>query len=110
MNGQWIGQYTGSNSGFIVVNLDDMGDHYEGVAFLIDANIKLPTIRALIRTNDKASTFQFKTSTIFSINPYTRFYDSWDKVKQFYPDVIFPKEAEVRGEWDEKKVTFVIEK
>ena len=105
MHGQWVGQYVGSNSGLIIVNLDDMGDHYEGVAFLIDANNKLPSTRAVLRTNDKAGTFQFTTSLIFPINPRTRFFDSWDNVKQFYPEVILPKEAKIQGTWNDKELT-----
>ena len=65
MNGQWMGQYTGSNSGSIIVNLDDIGEHYEGVAFLIDANSSLPITVAVLKTSDKARTFQFKTPAIF---------------------------------------------
>lgn len=104
MHGQWIGQYIGSSSGSIIVNLDDMGGHYEGVAFLIDVNNKLPATRVALRTNDKVGAFQFTTSLIFPINPRTRFFDSWDNVKQFYPEVIFPKEAKIQGEWNEKRL------
>lgn len=34
MKGQWIGPYVGTNNnGTAVVELDDMGSHYEGAAF-----------------------------------------------------------------------------
>ena len=106
MNGQWMGQYIGSNSGSIIVNLDDMGEHYEGVAFLLDTNSQLPVTVAMLKTSDKARTFQFKTPAILSINPRTSFIDTWDNVKQFFPQMFFPKEAKVRGEWNESELIF----
>jgi hypothetical protein len=36
MQGQWIGLYSGSNTGQILVDCDRVGDHYEGYAFLKD--------------------------------------------------------------------------
>lgn len=107
MNGQWMGQYTGSNSGSIIVNLDDMGEHYEGIAFLIDTNNQLPVTVAMLKTSDKARTFQFKTPAILSINRQTQLIDTWDNVKRFFPaEMVFPKEAEVRGEWNEERLVF----
>ena len=104
MNGQWIGKYAGTNSGSVIVNLDDMGDHYEGVAFLRDEDSRLPIIQTLLKTDDKSKTFHFKTSIILAINPQNRMPDSWDKVKNQYPEVTFPSEAEVRGDWNEERL------
>ena len=39
MNGQWIGQFTGTNTGVVVADLDDVGTGYAGVVFAYDANI-----------------------------------------------------------------------
>lgn len=36
MNGQWIGPYTGSNGGFMVVEIDDIGAAYEAVVYAIN--------------------------------------------------------------------------
>ena len=104
MNGQWMGQYTGSSPGSIIVNLDDMGDHYEGSAFLINTDKQLPGVVAVLKTNDKTRNFKFKTSIIFAIDPRTNLINTWDNVKQLYPGVIFSKEAEVSGDWDEKRL------
>jgi len=30
--GQWIAPYTGTNTGILVIELDEIGDHYEGTA------------------------------------------------------------------------------
>ena len=104
MNGQWIGKYTGTNSGSVIINLDDMGDHYEGVAFLIDEDRRFPIIQAILKTDDKLKTFHFKTSIIFAINPANRMPDSWDKLKHLFPGVVFPSEAEVGGDWNEERL------
>ena len=28
LSGQWVGKYSGSNSGTLVIEIDDVGDHY----------------------------------------------------------------------------------
>lgn len=47
MNGQWLGQYTGTNSGSLVIDFDDMGTHYEGRAFAYDDNNSMPATKAV---------------------------------------------------------------
>jgi hypothetical protein len=44
MNGQWIGPYFGTNTGMLVVELDDAGGQYEGSVLAIDNNSTLPSI------------------------------------------------------------------
>ena len=105
MNGQWIGKYSGSDSGSIIINLDDMGDHYHGVAFLTSANDKNPAVAAILKTDDKAKVFKLKTLLIFPIDRRNGLITTWDQVQQFYPNIVFSKEAEVSGEWTEKKLT-----
>jgi len=36
MQGQWIGPYSGSNNGQILVDCDRVADHYEGYAVVTD--------------------------------------------------------------------------
>jgi hypothetical protein len=43
MAGQWISRYQGSNSGTLVVNIEENGDHYKGVACAWDDNPHLPS-------------------------------------------------------------------
>jgi hypothetical protein len=54
LNGQWIARYSGSNTGLLVAELDDVGDHYEGTAFLADDMPGNPNSVASIRTTSKA--------------------------------------------------------
>ena len=104
MNGQWIGQYTGSDSGSIIVNLDDMGDHYEGIAFLTSTDKKLPAVAVGLKTENKTKIFKLKTPMILPIDPRTGLMTVWDNVKQLYPNITFSKEAEVSGDWNEQRL------
>ena len=100
MNGQWIGKYSGTNTGEIVVNIDDFRSSYRGVAYLNESNASLPGSAALFETSDKESDFKF-TAEVVPIHPHTRNIDSWENVKVFYPpNVIVPKSAEVHGTWN----------
>jgi hypothetical protein len=58
MNGYWFGTYSGSNSGEIVVEADDMG--FEGCAYVYDAKLGWPSTFAALRTASKAAQFQIK--------------------------------------------------
>ena len=42
MKGQWIGNYTGSSPGMIIVNVDERSTHYQGVAYLHESNPAIP--------------------------------------------------------------------
>jgi hypothetical protein len=103
MNGQWIGSYTGSNSGILVIDLDDVGMRYEGGAFAYDNNTSLPTTFAPIRTPDKANACELNVN-LFPVNPLTGDpVASWDQVKERYPsDVTFPRHATVKLSVDEQ--------
>ena len=58
MNGYWYGIYTGSNSGQIVVEVDDMGDHFYGSAYVYDNNPLMPSTWAEIKTPNKSDRLQ----------------------------------------------------
>jgi hypothetical protein len=71
MNGQWLGRYSGSNSGRLVIDFDDVGTHYEGRAFAYDDNYpSLPATFAFIKTPSKASTFELCLD-LLPVNPRT---------------------------------------
>lgn len=55
LSGQWIGRYTGSNKGTFVVELDDVGDHYEGSATAWDEVHEHFNAQVNIRTTSKES-------------------------------------------------------
>jgi len=42
MNGQWTGSFTGTNTGALVIDLDDVGQIYQGTAFAYDNRRDFP--------------------------------------------------------------------
>jgi FRG domain len=48
MNGQWIGKYSGTNSGTLVADLDGVGASYQGIVFAYDSNPACPRMFAQI--------------------------------------------------------------
>lgn len=95
MNGQWLGNYTGDNTGFALVELDDLRDHYEGRAFAIDDRPSFPQTFIRINTPDKANSTTIKTIPQV-LNPETGEPTSWNNVKHMFKDIIFPEEIILR--------------
>jgi len=101
MKGQWIGQYTGSNTGTIIVNVDEVRTHFQGSAFFKDNNAGLPGSVAFFKTPDKSKSFQFRVQPILPIDPQTGVFSSWEQVKPHYAtNLIVPQWADVSGSWD----------
>ncbi len=95
MKGQWIGRYTGSNNGQLIIELDDMQTHYEGVAFAYDDNSALPSTFVAIKTPDMGSTFQLCLD-LLPVNPRTGDPATWEQLAALFPpNVIFPRRANV---------------
>ena len=84
MKGQWTGSYGGATEGSIVVNVDDRGDHFEGVAHLFETDPKFPHSIAFFRTADKAQHFECRTNEINAFDPETRFFSPWNTVKKHF--------------------------
>ena len=64
MSGQWLGRYTGTNFGTLIIELDKMGTHYEGRTFVYDDNPATPSTFALIKTANKASTLHLDSPAL----------------------------------------------
>jgi hypothetical protein len=42
VKGQWIGRIKGDSEGQVILNIDDLGSKYGGVAFVIPDNTNMP--------------------------------------------------------------------
>ncbi len=105
MKGQWTGAYSGTNEGFIIVNIDELPNCFQGVAYLSESANQLPSSGAYFRTNDKSQQFSFRTSWISPVNPQTGVIDSWENVKKFYGDkVSIPEYADVNGSFSNEEL------
>jgi hypothetical protein len=97
MNGQWIGLYGGTNTGRLIVELDDIGRHYEGYAYAHDDIPSLPSFRATLGFVPKGQ-IHFKSKiSLDPIDIQSGSILSGEEAKRRYPEVTIPRSAET--EW-----------
>jgi hypothetical protein len=91
MNGQWIGDYVGTNQGALVLDLDEVGDHYEGSAAALESNPPLNVPKG-------QKSFQLRTP-LMPIDRVSGRAVTWDELKKNYPsDVTAPNYADTKWE------------
>lgn len=106
MKGQWVGEYSGTNQGVIIANIDERPSCFEGVVFLNEKDVSLPSTVAFFTTPTAAKKFKFRTEGISPINPLTGLIDLWENVSRFYDgNVVIPEFADVNGAWSDEKLT-----
>jgi len=54
MRGQWLGSYSGSADGRVMSNIDEVDDHFEGVAYLNPSTTDIPASVAFLSTANKS--------------------------------------------------------
>ena len=106
MNGYWVGSYVGTNSGRMVVEIDNRGSHFEGCAYAYESNASLPSTFAIIKTTGKPNKAEFK-APLLPLHPQTGEPTEWQHVAHLYAtqNVTVPKEAQVECEWDNEHLT-----
>lgn len=95
MKGQWIGKYSGSNTGQIIVELDEQPDCYLGWAYLFDLREGWPHSSAFIRTPNKNKEQEFEVG-VGPINVNVAGLTNWDSIKSQHPDFTFPSSAKLK--------------
>ncbi len=107
LNGQWIGTYTGTTGGVIIVNIDERELNYQGVAYLLaDDSKTFPASAAYFRTPNKDAQFQFRTDSILPIDPASGYIAPWEQIKDQYPQIAgFSQYADVTGSWTKDSLT-----
>lgn len=95
MRGQWLGSYEGTATGTLMVNIDEVDDHFEAVAYMRPSPTDLPSSIAYLST-DNTGTEHTVTAYIFPIDHRTGFQSSWDSIKELYPEgTVHSTEAKV---------------
>jgi hypothetical protein len=97
MQGQWIGKFAGSNNGQILVDCDQVGDHYEGYAFVKDDVPTNPNSFVEFSTPDLSTKFALQLP-VRVIDPNTSNPGDWHRVATHYPGFTFPAHADVTFE------------
>jgi len=87
MKGQWIGKYSGDVEGSLMLNIDEVSEHYRGVAYIRPNNEKIPSSVAYFKTKDKNSS-QVLNADIYPLDPMTGYQSTWDQVKKYYAENI----------------------
>ncbi len=88
-------RYAGTNSGLLVIDIDDVGTHYEGIACAYDDNPSFPGTCVFIKTIDKQNSFQNRLD-LLPIDPHTGEPTTWDKIASlFESNVVVPDYADV---------------
>lgn len=93
MNGQWIGRYSGSASGKLVIELDDRGTFYEGWVYAYDDDPERPGTCAPFKTSNKLEQFSIRLP-LFGISKLSGCCEP-AQVEKDYPNVRFSKHADV---------------
>jgi len=101
MRGQWLGSYQGNTHGAVTVELDDFGDHYEGMAYVYPGTPGHPSIASAVKTADRADTFSLQIKSE-AIDLQHGILLSWDAVKHKYPSVSLDPTIDTTWSWDSK--------
>ena len=107
MKGQWIGRYSGTFDGQIVVNVDEYQEHYQGIAYLIDDNKAAPRVAVGFQTPNKDHEFTFRTREINVFDPVSQQISTPDGVQQYFPGVPMADFVDVKISWadDELRIS-----
>jgi hypothetical protein len=97
MKGQWIGKYEGANSGQVIINVDDLGDYFQGAAYLLPDGTNQPSLAGFFATKDKSEKIAFRTNLILPIDPRTGTGGNWQELQTLYPGYTIPNWADVTG-------------
>lgn len=99
LQGQWLGSYSGQSQGTIILNIDEILNCFEILAYIDPRVPGWPTAYAYLQTDSKASNFQIRTMDLRALHPDTGLPTDWELIKhRFMFDAAMSKFADVRGQ------------
>jgi len=104
MKGQWIGCYSGTFNGQIVVNVDECRNHYQGIAVLTDDNNAAPRVAVGFQTPNKNHEFTLRTREINVFDPRSGQISNWGSVQQYFPGWTMPDFVDVKISWTDHEL------
>ena len=106
MRGQWLGTYTGSNSGSAIVDIDEVSRQFRGYAYMYDSNVGLPSTRVDINVSIPAANVFQARLPLQPIDPMTGDATTWAALANSYPPGFqFPKYADAQASWNAASLT-----
>ena len=103
MKGQWIGRTGGDVEGQIIVNIDDLGERYGGLAFVLPDDKNLPSSAGSFMTPNKEVDTSFKAHTL-PIDPRTGLTTDWAQIQSLYPAISHATEANIGARFKENEL------
>ena len=103
MKGQWIGRFTGDREGRIIVNIDDLGKKFCGVAFIRQQDNKIPSSAGFFETEDKSAKNTVQATTL-PIDPRSGQPCAWENIKNSYPGISHSSKADVNFHFKENEL------
>jgi hypothetical protein len=96
--GQWIGNISGENDGYIVLNLEERNGFYKGRVFLRDNNDLNPNLLAQINLSVIGTDVKGDLSDFRIIHaPSNMYVYDLEKAKELYPGIDFPSDGDFKG-------------
>ncbi len=96
MKGQWVGKYSGTSSGEVIINVDEVDEHYEMTVYILPFSKELPSSIAFIKTENKNSEQDVKAN-VSPLHPETLSIVKWEDIKALYrQDIVHSKTAIVK--------------
>jgi hypothetical protein len=103
MRGQWLGTYSGTNSGDAIADIDEVGNRFRGYAYLFDSKPMFPDVRAEINVAKPAGNSLVDRLPLLPLNRTTG--EVGAAVASNYPGTTFPNYADVQMSWTPTQLT-----
>lgn len=105
MKGQWIGQFKGSSTGFIIINVDEAKNAYLGTAYLSQDDPNIANSIIGFSTLTKNNNFSFTTQNLVPTNKFPGLIISHKDMASAHPNCVMPTSVEVKGDWTENQLS-----
>ena len=104
MQGQWIGNFTGTNTGEAILELDEIGDHYEGRAYVFDDQQAVPSTTAFVILPKAVKTHSIDPLYVFPLDPRSLDQVTHEYIAKEYPGGAFPTTATTRWDFSDNEI------
>jgi hypothetical protein len=105
VKGQWIGTYTGTKGGRIIVNIDELRANFAGLAYAFNEGQIVAEVAVGFATLDKKIPFTLTTRDISPVGKDSFIPEPLSRVSHQYPGLTFPETVDITGSVADGKLT-----
>lgn len=114
MIGQWCGDYTGTNQGYTIINIEEVKNTTHAALYFFDDSVDTPGLVCWIILNKELKSQVVEHSLLFPINPQTflveenkrTFLFEYDK---YHPDYKFPNKIKIKLDFIDDNLNLEVE-